>query len=42
MLEVCNIDESVVMSVLKQSLWNEHLIFFLDKIYLKDYVDLLV
>ena len=41
MLEVRNLDELVVMSMLKQRLQNEHLIFFLDKMFLRDYAILL-
>ena len=41
MLEVHNFDESVAMSVLNWGLHNECLIFSLDKVFLRDYANLL-
>ena len=41
-LEVCNFNESVAMSALKQGLRNERLIYSLNKMFSRDYADLLV
>ena len=40
-LEGCNFDDAVAMSVLKQGLHNKHLFYSLNKIFSKDYADLL-
>ena len=38
--EVRNLDEAIAISTLKRGLYNERLIYSLDKIYLRDYADL--